>query len=264
MDKEQEELKRAAKQRLDDLLVNLEEATRFATTDLSGWDPRTAAGAMIRKREAEDQVTSLTSAYETLITNSFVKVFVSGPRAADFAASQDKKGFVTVDGTELYVEFAKVVEPSMDPKTRQFGTNELILLTQVMLRYMQQNHIMVLDQPKLDGNELDVIRPDFQSVVDIVRKSLRNGNGDTLLLVDLHKKVLAAALSKKVSDLMVPVIVFGVTADETQSLKTKLFGSQPSITIEATESSTDEDLAEEVESKIQSVLNPKKTTTKKK
>src|SRR4051812_26599432 len=112
MDKAQLEQRKIAEDRIKEMLNNLEEATRVATTDVSGWDKNTMNGALIRKREAEDQIAVLKSGYRATIENSFVKVFVTGDRAQDFAKTADAKGFVVLDGTALYSEIAKQVEPS--------------------------------------------------------------------------------------------------------------------------------------------------------
>lgn len=258
MDKEAEKLKEAAKQRLKTMLDDLNEARRWANEDLSGWDKATANGAMIRKREAEEQVVSLTAGYRAAIENCIVKVFVTGERAAAFAEAMDRKNAITVDGSTIYREFAKAVEPSMDHKQRQFTTTQLLLLMQVMQPWMAKRKVYALNRPTLEAADMDVVHKDSESVVETVRKSFRNANNDDVLLYDLTERVMEKVVEKQAATLVVPVLITGVTDEETQSLQKKLFGSQPNVSVEATNSNTDEDLIKEINEKIQAVLNPKK------
>src|SRR4051812_48175116 len=126
---DQQKMVKAAKDRLQNILDDLEGFTKIAKAPIDGWDNSTRAGAVIRQREAEDQVKSLTEAYRTLISNSVIKVFVTGPRAEEFAARAAKEGAVVVDGHALYKDFAQQVKPSLDHKSPQFTSAQLILLT---------------------------------------------------------------------------------------------------------------------------------------
>lgn len=247
MDKEQLEQRKIAEDRIQEMLNNLEEATRVATTDVSGWDKNTMNGALIRKREAEDQIAVLKSGYRATIENSFVKVFLTGDRAAEFAKSADAKGFVVIDGSALYTEMAKHVEPSMDHKERQFTATQIALMIQILQRYMQMHRLHVMNQPKLDANDMGITRPDTASVVEVVRKSIRATNNDDLLAFDLADRALDKALEKRAAKVSVPVIITGLLPDEAQSLQTRLFVGRPSVSIEATSNTTDEDLFKQIE-----------------
>lgn len=253
MDKEQMEFKKQAENRILEMLNNLEEAKRVATQDLSGWDRQTMNGAQIRKREAEDMVEVLKAGYRTTIENTFVKVFVSGNRAEEFAQVAERKGYVVLDGTELYRHLAIAVEPSMDPRERTFTGTQVALLVQVIQRYMQQHKIYAINQPKIDANEMGIQRRDSESVVDVIRKAVRNTNGDDILAVDLSDRALDKALEKRVAKLAVPVIVTGLSADEAQSLTTRLFGGRPTVSLEATHNTTDEDLFQQLDEQIKKV-----------
>lgn len=248
----------AAKQRLQDMLDNLTLYQQIVNTPIDGWDKSTAAGAMIRKRDAEDQVAMLSNAYKTIISNSVIKVFVTGERAEEFAARAAKEGAVVADGHAMYKSFAKVVMPSIDPKSPQFTSAQIILLTQVMQRYMQEKKIHVLQMPKLSANDMDVPCINEEVLTATIQKAISNTNGDDLLAHDLTETILNKALDQKVASTAMPVIVTGLTESETQSLSSKLFSTQPNISIEANANSTDEDLIKDLNSKILAVFNAKK------
>jgi len=255
---DQQKQAKVAKERLQAILNDIEAFTKVLNSPLDGWDASTRAGAVIRQREAEDQVKSLTEAYRTLISNSVIKVFLTGPRAESFAVRAGKEGAVVVDGHSLYKEFAAQVRPSLDEKNPQFMSAQLILLTQVMQRYMQGHGIHTLQMPKLDSMDMDLTLRSDAEVENIVQKAVRNSNGDDLLAFDLTNRILTKALEVKAATTAMPCILTGLTADEQQSLSVKLFGrSTPTISLEATEQSTDEDLIQELNEKILKVYNKK-------
>lgn len=248
----------AAKQRLQGLLDQLTIYQQVMNEPLDGWDKNTAAGAVIRRREAEDQVKMLSDGYKALISNSVIKVFVTGERANEFAERAAKEGAVVVDGHGMYKSFAKAVMPSIDLKSPQFTSAQIILLTQVMQRYMQEKKIHVLQMPKLSANDMDVPCVDEKVLEATIAKAISNTNGDDLLAFDLTETILDKALEQKVASTAMPVLITGLSLTETQSLSSKLFGSQPTISIEATANSTDEELIKDLNGKILSVFNSKK------
>jgi hypothetical protein len=77
------------------------------------------------------------------------------------------------------------------------------------------------------------------------------------LALDLTETILDKALEKSVANTVMPVILIGLDPDESQSLSSKLFGSQANIFIEATLNSTDEDLIKTINEKILAVFSKK-------
>lgn len=238
------------------MLVDIANYKRIAEADLSGWDSRTAAGAVLQKREAEDQLKQLTAAYKTLIANSVVKVFVTGEGAEAFASVAKDEGAVVVDGARLYKELAVGVEPTLG-SDRSFGNAQLPVLIRVLQQFMTRNNVRSVAQPKLPTLDQDVPAKTTADVVDMCRKAVRNTNGDDLLIVDLQEQVLAACIKAESADTIVPVILTGLTPEETQSCEKTLFGSQPSVSIEATSDDTAKDLIKDINEKIRAVFSKK-------
>jgi hypothetical protein len=247
----------AAKKRLADILADIDAYTRIANQDLTGWDRATASGMVIAKREAEDQLAVLKSAYKTFITNAIVKVFVTGARAADFAKSLDGEEVAVVNGAKLYYEVTKAVEPAVDPVRKTFMPGLLVIVVRALQQFMEKNNIRMINQPKLDANDLDSPINDFEALLDRVRKSIRNTNGDDLAVIDISNQVYESCLSKKIANTIIPVVITGLTEDEQQSLSKVLFAGMHNITIEATEDSTNQDLIKEINNQIRSLFTPK-------
>lgn len=245
-----DEARNAAKVRLQQLLNEINDAKNVIALDLSMWDPRTVTGMVTRKRQAEDDIKGLIAGYNALITNSVVKVFVTGDRAEEFANKASSEGAVSVDAAAMYKEYAKAVEPTMSREHRNFTTTQLIVMAQVLQLYMAKHNVFAVQQPKLDALDMDVPCPTFNDVVNMCRKAVRNTSGDDLIVRELGTAIFDACLKKNAATTVVPVVLFGLTAEETQSLEKKLFGSQPSITINATSETTDEQLIAEINEKI--------------
>lgn len=251
------EATKEAKKRLESMLEEIDSTAKTANRDLSGHDPRTVTGMISRQRQAKDELKQLISGYNTLIRNSFVNVFVTGSRARDFAAAADEDGVIVVSGRQMYEEFANAVEPSMDPKTRQFTSTQVILLMQVMQRWMETNAIGSLAQPRLSANEMDVAAKGFDDVVDRVRLAIESGNGTAMLGRDLEIRITKKALEKKAAAMIVPVIITGLTGSEIADFKTTLFSGRPSLEVEADEDSTDEQLIDVINTKILQLFGKK-------
>jgi hypothetical protein len=245
---------KAAKQRLATILADLAAAKLTADADLAGHDPRTVAGAMNAKREAQDQVTQLVAAYKTLVVNGIVKVVVTGERAKDFARQADEDGTVVVNGAKVYEDFAAILQPTLDPKAPHFTPTQTSMLVQAIRRYMEQHQIYALNMPKLDALESDKPLPDMAALVEQTRTAIRNTNKDVLLGVDLKRRTLDAILAKRVANTVVPVFIHGLTTDEQQSIGGALFPSAPTIIVEAKPDTTDADLIQEINEKIRAVL----------
>lgn len=238
------------KQKLSKLLSEIEQSQRFADEDLSGWDPRTVGGAMIRKREAQEKLKQLKAAYSEAISGTFFKVFVSGPRAAEFAKATDAQAAIVVDCSELYSKFADSVEPTLDRNQRQFTATQISVLIRVIQNFMTEHAVPSVQMPKLDPLEMDTVTATKQDLLEKVRKSVRNTNGDKLLLVDLTARILEQALSKKIANTVTPIILTGLSPDELQSVPAKLFPLQANCLIEANEDSEDEEIVEKINKQI--------------
>ena len=240
----------AAVQRLTTILDNIEESIRVIGLDVAQSDPRTRPALAIRKREAEDNLLGLKSAYKTLVTGGFFKVFVSGKNADKFVEAVSKKpGVLVINGRELYETWAKVVEPTLEHRQRNWTATQSVILTQCMQRFMETNGIKSLNSPKLEGFQADPMMPKFDDVVDRVRMAIRNTNFDDLNVQDIENRLIDVALAAKVTSTQTPVIVTNLSKEELQSIPTRLLAGQPSVFIEANKKVYDLETATETLSK---------------
>lgn len=243
---------------LKKLVEDIAAAKAAATEDLSGWDHRTAAGAHLRKSMAQDELRTLTSAYRTAIQNFFVRVFVSGPRAEAFAASAAKEGAIVVDGNDLYKLLAKGVFESQDPADRKFGPFQFQRLVMEMSYYGAAQNYRSFMSPNLETNDLDTQTPTFDDLVAKVRRAVRGPNKDELNRLHLEKQIVTQALDRGVASNVIPVIITGLTAEETQEMYLSLFGGTPAFDVVADEQTADADLLKTINKKIQSVVKASK------
>lgn len=242
-----------AKRRLKALLDDIESAKRDANLDLSGWDPRTVNGMVIRKSQAQEELTNLKKAYFAFITNSVVKVFVTGERAHEFAEAM-KKDNVVVSATEAYADLAKGLEPTLD-RERVFTTSQLGILGRAMQKTMEEHAIRSLMLPSLEPRDLDTPVPTFNDLVDRVKTAMSKTNGQIVATTVTGSKILERALELKVDNTVMAVIITDVPKEEQQSFTSELFGTQPTLTLEATKKKSNEDLIAELNKKIRQLFN---------
>lgn len=240
------------KQKLAAILKTIAEAKHISTMDLSGWDPRTVNGMIARKRQAETELVAATKEYKLLVSANVVKVLVSGPAAERFVAFSKDNGATVVDGAGFYKRLTKAVEATVSWNNRSFGPSQLAALDSAVRLYARKG-LMRYMEPKLGPSELGTAVPTEADIVHLARKAVRATNGDALLVADLTHEILEALLADKVSANIIPVLIYGTTAEENENLSKYLLGSR-SVEIEATDKSTDEELVEETNTKIRNVF----------
>lgn len=243
--------------RLKEMMEKYEEAQKIVNEDLSGWDPRTLPGKVLSKREAEDTSKQFKDSYKNLVVNSFVKVFVGGSRAAEFQKYIHDNNGLSVNGYSFYESFAKSVEPSLDPKERNFTGTQIVLLINLLQRWMERNAIGSIATPQLNAIEMSEPNPDLESLVNRVRQSIEYGNGTEILRKDLENRIYDLTLERKYVTTVVPVVLVGLTKKETSDLSKNLFVGTPSVYVTATNKKTNQQLVEEINSEILAVLNKK-------
>lgn len=243
--------------KLKEMMEKYEEAYKTANEDLSGWPAMTLPGKILSKREAEDTLKQIKDSYKNLIVNSFVKVFVEGPKAFEFKEYLEKNNGFVVDGNLFYEEFARNIEPSLDSKDRNFTGTQMVMLINLLQRWMERNTIGSIASPKLDAIEMTEPNPDLEAVTNRVRTALEKGNGTELLRKELENRIYQIALDKKSVTTIVPIVIVGLTKKEVSELSKSLFGSQPNINVTATNKKTNQQLAEEINSKIVALFNKK-------
>lgn len=243
-----------ANQHLTEILNQLSEHLAIVNQDISGWDPRTLSGKVLQKRQAEDEVASLTKAYKNLVGNHVMKVFLKGPRAAAFAEFAAKNGQIVADGSELYTILAKEVDATMDRNLRVFGAHQTIQLVRTMASYGQDAGYRSLPMPKYEANDLDHKCPEFVDTVAKVRQGVRASSGDDLNKLHLEKSVIDTCLKTKAAGNVIPVILTNLSDAEVEGLTKTLFPGSTVLTVDATEESNDKDLVDLINNKMKAVF----------
>lgn len=243
--------------RLKEMMEKYEDAYKTANEDLSGWPSMTLPGKILSKREAEDTLKQVKDSYKNLIVNSFVKVFVDGPKVSEFKEYLEKNNGLVVDGNLFYEEFARNIEPSMDSKDKNFTGTQMVMLINLLQRWMERNAIGSIASPSLDAMEMTEPNVDLEALTNRVRKALEKGNGTELLRRELENRIYQLALEKKYTTTIVPVVIVGLTKNEVSELSKNLFGGQQNISVTATNKKTNQQLTEEINSKIVALFNKK-------
>ena len=236
-----------AENRLKQIVEDIEDAKRVVAIDVRQVARAAQPSFAIRKREAEDTMASLKSGFKTLVLGGSTKVFISGRSVAKFLdAANQTPNVLVINASELYEAWARIIEPSLENKRRDWTSTQTVLLTQCMLRFMETNQIMALKTPKLEGMEIDPPMPTLNDVVNRVRLAIRNTNGDDVNVIDIENRLVEQALAKKVSVVPVPVIISGLSNEELQFMPTRLLSGNPSVFIKVNKTQYDTEVVTEV------------------
>lgn len=244
----------AANDKLKQILDDLTKAKKNASLDVLAWpDPRTRPSAQLRKTKGMEDVVKLTQEYSRLVSKHFLRVFVGGERAKDFATFAASGGAVVADGVEFYDSLAKGVAQSQDPKSPRFGPHQQLRLTAELSFYGRANgYVSVMAPRPIQGN-LDTPTPTHDVLVAQVRSAIRATNGDDLNRLHLERKILANAIEVAANTNIIPVIITGLTTEEVQGLSKTLFGGSPAMDLTAGPDSTNDGLLKAINAKIRSV-----------
>jgi hypothetical protein len=249
----------ATNQVLKQLVDELKVAQVTASEDLSGWDPRTVAGAQLRKNMAQDDVRRLTSAYKTAVQGALFRVFLGGSRDKTFGEFVAKDAVViVVDGSELYSNLARGVADTQDPQDRKFGPTQLSRLTMELTYHGMSENYRSLMAPVIAEGDLDTPSPTYEDLVAKVRRAIRATNGDDLNRLYLEKLILKQAVDRGMANTIIPVIITGLSVEEIQELYKGLFAGSPAIDFTIVDESTDAEALKALYKKIQSVVKTTK------
>ncbi len=216
---------------LNERLSLYNQTKKMAEADLSGWDRRTIMGVQTAKQQAGKDLEGIRKSYNEGVAKVIAKVFLTGSpeKTAKFAAYAETEGAIIVDGAGLYRDLATPIEAMIDPRRRTFDTGHVVRLYQELSDFAQKNGIKEMPEPKVDNNDYNGGAPDFNTVVDIVRKSIRRTSEDDLNVLYLQNKILDKALDKETTK-VTPVVIYGLSQDEIKNLSEKLFPGQPAVT----------------------------------
>ena len=238
---------------LESLKSIMVENARTAATNLENWDPRTLMGMKSRVRGAQDAAEALTVAYETALAQRAVLVVLQGSseRTDRVVAAVAAEDVLAVRADGLYRELAKGVDSSIDAR-RTFGPGQAARLVEELTEYARSNGIRELPLPKMDINDFNAPTATFEDVVAVIRKAVRATAGDDLNAVVLKRKAITAAVQQGVVEPILPIVLHGVTMEESKTLPAKIFAGRPVISINLDMYSDDKTLVEDVLRRITS------------
>lgn len=218
---------------LDKMLSDLKQAMVDSKIDLAGWNPRTVMGVMTRKRAAEAAVPNLTKKFFGEVSKNVVKVFLSGPTDAVTKAIEfiHKNRGIGVAADDFYRTLAKAVEPTMGTQ-RQFTGTQTVRLMEELADYARANGITELPIPKVSPHAFRAPVPTVDDTAKIIREAIRSTSEDDLNALHVERAALNLILATETIDDVIPVVVYGHTAEEADGLSKKVFLSQSSLFVD--------------------------------
>jgi hypothetical protein len=239
-------------EKLEELSKKLAQTEETANLDLSGWDHRTRMGVETAKKLAKESLEDLSNQYKTEATKFIVKVFLTGDaeKVNQFLAAGEKEGVIAVRGDGIYRSIAEGVERTIDHRTREFGSSQFSRLVEELTDLAKENGVTELPMPKLDGNLLNTSVPTVERTVELVRSAIRNTTKDDLNNFILQRTALNRIAASRVAAPVIPVVVTGLTKDETEGVSSGLFPSRPSIYVNINKLDAKKDLVSAVRSEI--------------
>ena len=206
---------------------------KVASEDLTGWDWRTLPGKQMQQREAQDALPAILSQYSAYVAKAAIPIFIQGApdtsrQFAEVAEAEADTITLPVDG--LYREIAAQVEPSMGDR-RNFTASQLVGFVHALTDHAKSLDFSGQTQPPT----FDTVHcPTTDDVVAVVRSLTRTTMGDELNVRYLQAAVIRAALEKRYTKAVVPVVLVGATEDEIQTLPKLIFGGTNSFTVPVT------------------------------
>jgi hypothetical protein len=239
-------------EKLEELSKKVAQTEETAKLDLSGWDPRTRMGVETAKKLAQESLEDLTKQYKAEATKFVVKVFLTG--AADkvnqFISAGEQEGVIAVRGDGMYRKVGEGVERTVDHRTREFGSGQVTRLVEELTEFAKDNGVKELPMPKLDANLLNTTVPTFESTVELCRSAIRATSKDDLNNLVLEREALNKIVAARLAAPVIPVVITGLSKEETEGVSAGLFRTQTNIHVNIDEIDTKKDLVGAVRAKI--------------
>lgn len=207
-----------------DVLNKLLESEKIAAEDLSECPVNLRPGRERRQREAAEEVVAYRNMYRQHLQKGLSYIFVepcSGNKEQRFLEIVEDEGTaVAVRPHELYERITNVIHPSMAPPapSRAFKVAD----AEKFLRCLKKEMVDIeVDTPyypdvtKIVGK----IVPTKESVQSLVRDTIRDKYGDSLIQCYNEKKALVEAEARRYDQPILPVVVFGCSLEEIESIK---------------------------------------------
>lgn len=200
------------------------------------WNPRTAPGKMVQRRNAEEEIKTLNETYRQLLTEAMVKVYVTGSNQAKLTdlklLAQEFPGAVVVDADALYKRIATPAIPIYNQSKRLNLDVTLVIENDIMVA-AQENKVTPTDFPRIPAQYLEsAFEKPEESILKLVRETVEKVFGTELQQAMLSKLVVAEAVRLEVTD--APVFVFIVSARDNEIAdfeRRSFFGGRPHVTI---------------------------------
>lgn len=238
------------------MVTKLLQTKAAASIALDGWDPRTAVGAAVAKRQAADALPGLREEYRQEVAGRVVKVFVYGDpqRVKDMSTYLEDQGAVVIDGQYLYNLLATPVESTVDRNARRFDSHQTLRLRQEYLDVARLLELADVPELKTAQTDYDSLVQTPEATLAACKKIIRRTTGDALNQVYLDRKVVSDLLDSEVTANYIPVVITGCDEDEIGQLGMGLFPGQPSLLYKADDVVNFEAVRDELSKKVVKLL----------
>lgn len=218
---------------LYNLIKQIDQNYATANVDLSEWPSNTRLGMEAAKRFARTEYERLLQEYAKEFHKTVAKIFVkNNVEIGDkIRALLVEEGAITVPADSIYKAMAARIEP-MVGADRQFGSAAYARLLETVSEHAR--HYRVTPHSML-VEPIGVYVPDFQSLTDVVRDTVRAAFGDALNKAYITDVVTYKAIQDKISNNLTIIVFSGLTESEQSALMESVFSGQPAFGVELKE-----------------------------
>lgn len=207
--------------RLKELAEELTRLTDFADQDLSDWDPRTLPSMLIKQRDCVEKAKGLRVAFREEIQRTIAFILVRGPEekvSAFGEIAEDEGSSYVFDANTPFLKIALAIEPSMDQIRRTFGLTQVAKLIGAAADLAKEVDDYNFRRPVVASQYIDSQVKSIIDLAKLVRLSVTNGTGMSLISSFIRHNVFKKAESETYSKPILPVVIYGLTEREINEL----------------------------------------------
>lgn len=207
---------------LKEIIAKINEAKKTINANPNDWDFRTRHGLLIKQNQAKTDLAKLEYDFQKELFDRTFKVALVGQTNKEqvIAALKNNNSFI-ISAKSLYNEMASYVEPTIK-YGGTFHSAAYIKLVDTAAGFGRKFGI----GQKLMKEPLNPGIKDFDSLVDIVKKTVKEGYGDELnksyILTHFYETALKQSFDKEIAIL----VICDLDNEELNGLATKLLPSQ--------------------------------------
>lgn len=193
---------------LKELFAKIVDTEATAAIDPTGVDPRVRAGVEANVRNAKQDLEKVNREYMDALMNNVVIIGVTGETSAEFAASAEKAGAISVDFDLVINRLAENL--SKRAVGTEYSSDAHFKLIDELSKLRLEYDMVRLPNPQINGyNDGIYGQPLLPAIRTLILKNYGTGLQSAITKREIGKKGLAARFTGK----KLPVILFNLNGE---------------------------------------------------